>query len=121
MEHDERRERGQQVLQRLLGGVPAAPTALQPFMDITVEHLFGDIWSRPGLEVPERSMATVAVLAALGREQQLRVHLKGALNLGVEPKKLQELLIHVAHYAGWPTGMTGLAVLDEVLQARDAA
>ncbi len=84
----------------------------------TRDYLFGEIWSRPGLALQERSMITCAVLAALGREPQLRGHLGGALNIGIPAEKLEEMLLHVTHYAGWPAGSTGTRVLKEVVAER---
>jgi 4-carboxymuconolactone decarboxylase len=114
MDKQARRKRGEDILTTMFGGVPEVPEATREMMDITVEHLFGDIWSRPGLAVRDRSMVTVAVLAALGRDQQLQLHMRGALNLGITQDELKELLIHVAHYSGWPTGMAGLSTLQRV-------
>lgn len=93
--------------------------AFKDMMDITADHLFGEIWSREGLALKDRSLITVAVLTAGGHATQLRAHLKGALNLGHTPEALREVMIHVAHYAGWPTGMNGLAALEEVMAERD--
>ena len=84
-------------------------------------HLFGEIWSRPGLSLRERSLITVSVRTAFGKERQLKVHLKGALNQGHTPEALKEVMIHVTHYAGWPTGINGLKVLGEVLEEQGIA
>lgn len=112
-----RRARGEAILQQMFGGVPVVPETSQDMMSMTVEHLFGDVWSRDGLALRDRSLITVAVLAALGREPQLALHLRGALRLGLTPVELREALMHVAHYSGWPTGLRGLALLDEVTRA----
>ncbi len=93
--------------------------AFKAAMEITSDHLFDKIWSREGLALKERSLITVAVLTAGSHGTQLRAHLKGALNLGHSPEALREVMIHVAHYAGWPTGMNGLAALEEVMAERD--
>lgn len=115
----DRSKAGAEVLRKLFGE-ESGPEA-RGFAAITRDHLFGEIWTRPGLSLPERSMITVAVLAAFGREPQLRDHLGGALNLGISPEKLEEVLIHVTHYAGWPAGSTGVRVLREVVAAREKA
>jgi len=91
-----RRERGEAILKQMFGAVPAVPETSREMMDLTVEHLFGDVWSRPGLGLRDRSLITVAVLAALGREAQLALHLRGALNLGLAPTELKEAFMHVA-------------------------
>ena len=65
-------------------------------------------------------MITVATLVATGRESELQIHLNGALNLGIERAKLEAILTHLAHYAGWPVAVSAFRVLDEVCAARDA-
>lgn len=124
MARNDRAVRGKKVTQQLFGpqGLPPASGQMKPFMDLTSDYLFGEVWTRPGLAMKERSRITCAVLAAFGREAQLKGHLKGALNLGLKPAELREVLIHVAHYAGWSTGVIGLKALDEAIAERaDAA
>jgi 4-carboxymuconolactone decarboxylase len=87
----------------------------------TMGHLFGDVWQDERLPLEQRSMITCAVLAALGRDAELRLHLRGARNLGIERDSIEAMLVHVAHYAGWPAGATGLRILDEVCEAIDAS
>ena len=65
--------------------------------------------------------ATVAALTVLGRENELRLHLRGALNAGLGRKQITEMMIHLAHYGGWPVGVTGLRIAKEVFDAADAA
>jgi 4-carboxymuconolactone decarboxylase len=115
-----RAEKGLAVIQKLFGGAAGRVSMPDDFRRITVENLFGDIWSRPGLELVERSMITVAALTVLGREAELRIHLRGARNLGVPRAKLEEIMTHLAHYGGWPVGVAGFRALDEVWTAMDA-
>jgi 4-carboxymuconolactone decarboxylase len=82
--------------------------------DFTIEHLFADVWSRPNLEMRQRSMITVALLAALGKDRELARHIEGALNLGITRDKIIEIMIQVAHYAGWPAGHNGQRVAQDV-------
>jgi 4-carboxymuconolactone decarboxylase len=107
-------ERGAAILGKLFpAGTPR--TALPPeFARITVEHLFGGIWTRPGLTLEEREIITTSVLVALGREHEQRLHFRAARNLGISRAKLEEILMHVAHYAGWPAAVTAFGVLAEV-------
>jgi len=73
-----------------------------------VEFAFGDIYDRPGLSLRDRELVTVAMLAAMGGcEPQLDVHLKAAINVGVNMDELRELMIHVAPYAGFPAAING--------------
>lgn len=116
-----RKAKGDEVAQKLFGGLPPSSGMSSEFMTLTNDYLFGEIWSRPGLPLKERSRITCAVLAAFAREPQLKGHIKGALNLGLKPDELKEVFIHVAHYAGWSTGVVALKALDEVLAERAAA
>lgn len=113
-------EKGQAILQKLFAG--ATPrTALPPdFARMTVEHVFGNLWSRPGLTLEEREIVTSSVLIALGREHEQKLHFRAARNLGISRAKLEEIVMHVAHYAGWPAAVTAYGVLDEVWKAMDA-
>lgn len=83
------------------------------------EFVFGDIYSRPGLPLRTRQILTVGMLAAMGNAQpQLKLHLNLALNIGITPEELREVLIQTVAYAGFPTSLNGLAVLRDVLQER---
>jgi 4-carboxymuconolactone decarboxylase len=86
--------------------------------ELTDEVLFGDVWKRPGLSPRDRSLITVATLAALGRDAQLRSHLNLALDNGVTEDELAEVATHLAFYAGWPAGMGAAGILKEVRDAR---
>ena len=115
-----RTEKGITVIQKLFGK-GATPTKMpQAFAEITIEHLFGNVWSRPGLELTERSLITLSALIVLGRENELRIHLRGARNLGISREKIEEVMIHLAHYGGWPVAVSGFRALDEVWAAMDA-
>jgi 4-carboxymuconolactone decarboxylase len=81
-----------------------------------VEFSFGDIYSRQGLSLRDRQIATVAMLTALGgREPQLRLHLGAALNVGLSPQEIEEIIIHTVSYAGFPTAINAMHLLQEVL------
>jgi alkylhydroperoxidase/carboxymuconolactone decarboxylase family protein YurZ len=117
----DRQARGQEVARKLFGGLPPSSGMAKDFMELTNDYLFGEVWTRPGLPLKERSRITCAVLAAFSREPQLKGHIRGALNIGLKPAELREVFIHVAHYAGWSTGIVALKALDEVLAERKAA
>jgi 4-carboxymuconolactone decarboxylase len=119
MADDERRQRGLAV-RRQLFGPDDSPALGDPLIDVTVDHLFGDIWTRPGLALRDRSLITCAVLVALGKEAQLKVHLRGLLNQGVTHEAVEEMMIHLAHYSGWPTAVNGIRVAREVFAERAA-
>ena len=95
-------EEQQTPAQRLLGDF--APKMVQ----LTDDVLFGDVWKRPGLSPRDRSLVTVAVLAATYRPDQLTSHLRRALANGLTQDELVEALTHLAFYAGWPSGMAAL-------------
>ena len=113
MVDDERRQRGLNLRKQLFGENDA-PALGDPLIDITVDHLFGDIWTRPGLALRDRSLITCAVLVAMGKEPQLKVHLRGLLNQGLSQLAVEEMMIHLAHYSGWPTAVNGIRVAREV-------
>ncbi len=120
MSDSERAQRGNEMRMKLFGVAPEASENFKDIMEVTVEHLFGDIWTRAGLALRDRSLITVATLIALNREAQLRVHLRGALNVGVGREEIKEMLIYLAHYAGWPAAMTGMRIADEIFKEQDA-
>ncbi|MEE2664871.1 MAG: carboxymuconolactone decarboxylase family protein [Myxococcota bacterium] len=112
-------EKGLELAITLTRGAPPASGMPEAFTKLTLEHVFGDIWQRPGLELQERSMITVTTLVATGRESELRIHLNGALNLGISRETLEAMLTHIAHYAGWPVAVSAFRILDEVCAARE--
>lgn len=82
--------------------------------DLTDDVLFADVWERPGLPPRDRSLITVAVLVALGRDAQLPGHLHRALDNGLTRDQLAEAITHLAFYAGWPAAMSAVSVLATV-------
>jgi len=84
-------------------------------MELNDEVLFGDIWERPGLSKRDRSLITVATLAALYRINELPFHLVRARENGISKDELVELFTHLAFYAGWPSAMTAVNIAMEVL------
>jgi 4-carboxymuconolactone decarboxylase len=106
-------EKGRETFEKVMG-FPAPKLEGDAFLDVTVDHLFGKIWSRPALGVKERRIATLVVLMCLGHEATLKLHLGAALRTGqLTDAELDELVLHVAHYAGWPVA----AVTSQVVRA----
>lgn len=96
--------------------MPDNPIDLSPKLaELTTDVLFGDVWERPGLAKRDRSLITVASLVSLYRTEQLGFHLRRAMENGVTRDELVEALTHLAFYSGWPTAVTALARLQEVL------
>jgi 4-carboxymuconolactone decarboxylase len=86
-----------------------------------IEFAFGDIYSRRGLSLKERQIATVAALVALGHAQpQLRSHIHGALNVGCRRKEILEIIIQISLYAGFPAASNAAVTAREVFRERDA-
>jgi 4-carboxymuconolactone decarboxylase len=91
------------------------------FARYLIEFPFGDIYSRPGLDLRSREIAVVAALTALGNAApQLRVHIEGALNVGVTQDEVVEVIMQMAVYAGFPAALNGLFAAKEVFAARAA-
>lgn len=85
----------------------------------TIEYPFGDIYSRPGLDLKSREIATVAALTALGNCQpQLKVHLQAALNVGCSADEIKEVILQMSVYAGFPAALNAMFAFKEVLQER---
>lgn len=116
---DERLARGRELAGRLFAGAPAGRRLPAEMSRHTMAHLFGDVWQGEDLTLEERSLITCAVLVALGREAEQRLHFRGARNLGIERQKLEAMMTHVAHYAGWPVAVSALRVLGDVWEEMD--
>jgi len=90
------------------------------FARYIVEFPFGDIYTRPGLDLRQREIATIAALAALGNATlQLKVHIEAGLNVGLSRDEIVEVLIQMAVYAGFPAALNGLFAAKDVFAARD--
>jgi 4-carboxymuconolactone decarboxylase len=102
---------------RVASGPPSHPAArLAPdYFELVRQFCFGMFWSRPGLAVRDRSLITVAMLAALGRQDELAGHLRGARNLGISRDELIEVLMQAGVYAGVPAGVAALTTAAGVL------
>lgn len=121
---DDRRRDGKDVYRTLSGrtDVDQFPADMQASMGLVgqmgIDFLFGELWSRPQLSRRDRSLITCSVLAALGRNDQLKFHMPGALNHGVTPEELDELCMMLAVYGGWPAGAASALILKETLKRR---
>ena len=86
--------------------------------ELSATVLFGDVWERPGLSKRDRSLITVASLIALYRTEQLRGHIRRALDNGVTKEEIGEVITHMAFYAGWPTAMTAARIAKGVFEEK---
>lgn len=87
----------------------------RPIQEHITAKAWGDVWQRPGLDLKTRSLITVAMLTALGKQHELKGHLRGALNNGATPAELQEVLLHAAVYCGVPTAVEAFRTAAEVI------
>jgi 4-carboxymuconolactone decarboxylase len=83
------------------------------FQTWITENVWGDLWARPGLERRERSLVTIAMLAAAGQDE-LEIHLRAARNTGATPEEIAEVLLHVAVYAGVPAANHAFGIMKDV-------
>ena len=122
----ERFERGLSKLREIDAGqvaqIAASLKDVAPdFATYLVEFPFGDLYSRPGLDLRSRELAAVAALTALATAQpQLRAHIHGALNVGCTREAVVEVIMQTAIYAGFPAALAGLAAAREAFAARQA-
>jgi 4-carboxymuconolactone decarboxylase len=115
------REKGREWFQKVMG-FPAPSLPGDVFLDATLDHLFAEVWARPALGVKERRIATLVVLMCLGHEPTLRLHLGAALRTGqLTDAELDELVLHVAHYAGWPVAAVASQVVRGLRAEREKA
>jgi 4-carboxymuconolactone decarboxylase len=106
------REQGERVIASLRDIAPDFATYL-------IEFPFGDVYSRPGLDLKSRELAVVAALTAMGNAApQLKVHIHGALNVGASQQEVLEIIIQMAVYAGFPAALNGLFVAKDVFRER---
>ena len=123
---DERVQAGLAVRREVLGdehvdrALARATPLDEAFQRYVTTAAWGDVWGRPGLERPTRSLVTIALLAGLGREQELRLHLRAAARTGLDDERIAEALLHVAVYAGVPAANAAFAAFREVVAERDA-
>jgi len=122
----DRYERGWEKLKEIDG--EAGERVIQSLRDIApdfaryvIEFPFGDIYSRPALDLKSREIAVVAALTALGNAApQLKVHIHGAINVGCTREEIIEVIMQMAVYAGFPAALNGLFAAKEVFQERDS-
>jgi 4-carboxymuconolactone decarboxylase len=120
---DEQYHRGLQTRREVMGddfvdrALAGATAFTQPIQDHISRAAWGDVWQRPGLDRKTRSLITVAMLTALGKQHELKGHVRGALNNGATPAEIQEVLLHAAVYCGIPTAVEAFRTAAEVVPA----
>jgi 4-carboxymuconolactone decarboxylase len=92
-----------------------------PFQEFITRYAWGGVWTRDGLDRRTRSIITLSVLTALGRENEIALHVSGALRNGLSPEEISEVLIHTAVYAGVPAANAAVAIAARVIEEQDAS
>jgi 4-carboxymuconolactone decarboxylase len=122
--HKERHESGLKTRREVLGAgyVDKSTAAVddfnREFTELLNTYCWNDVWNRPGLDRKTRSMLNLAMLAALGKEHELKLHLNGALNNGLAKEQIKEVLLQVAIYCGVPAAVVAFRCAREVFKER---
>ena len=125
MDDQERARQGMTVRRAVLGDAHVDRAErnksefTEPFQDFITRYAWGDVWSRPGLTRPERSIVTLTVLAALQHEGELAMHVKAALRNGLTREQIQEVLLQTGVYAGVPAANRAFAIADRAIREWD--
>ena len=119
-------QQGLEVRRAVLGGeyvdnsIANASEFMVDFQKLVTEYCWGDVWTRPGLDRKHRSMLNLAMLTALNRPNELKLHLRGAITNGVSRDEIKEILLQACIYAGIPAGLDAFKVADGVFKEMDA-
>jgi 3-oxoadipate enol-lactonase/4-carboxymuconolactone decarboxylase len=123
MTDEERKLQGMLVRREVLGdahvdrAIAATTEFNRPFQDFIARYAWGEIWSRPELTRPTRSLVTLAILVALNREEEFKMHVRAAFRNGVSEAELRELLMHTAIYCGLPAANSGFSWAAQTMAA----
>ena len=122
--HKERFDQGLKTRREVLGAeyvdkaMAASDDFNKPFVDLLNTYCWNDIWNRPGLERKTRSLLNLAMLSALGKEHELKLHIAGALNNGLTKEQICEVFLQVAIYCGVPAAVVSFRCAREVFKER---
>ena len=122
--HKDRYTDGLKTRREVLGaeyvdkGMAAVDDFNAPFVDLLNTYCWNDVWNRPGLPRQTRSMLNLAMLSALGRSQELKLHINGALNNGLSKEDIREVFLQVAIYCGVPAAVESFRCAKEVFKDR---
>ena len=121
MDESKRHQKGMKVRRAVLGDshVDRAESTKNsfnaPFQELITRYAWGEIWTRPGLPRKTRSLVTIGMMVALNRPDELRLHLRAAINNGVTQKEIQEVLLQCSVYCGVPAANSAFHIAKEVL------
>ena len=96
--------------------IAAADDFTRPLQEIVTQYCWGEVWGRPGLDRKTRSFLNLAMLSALNRPHEVKLHVRGALNNGVTKEEIREVFLQVAIYCGVPAAMDSFRIAKEVFQ-----
>jgi len=120
-----RYQSGLQTRREVLGpeyvdrAIAAADDFTRPWQEFVTEHAWDAVWNRPGLDRRTRSIINLGILTALGRAQELALHVRGALRNGVTPDEIREVFIQAAGYAGFPAGVEAFRTAQPIIAEWD--
>jgi len=118
----ERFEKGLGIRRAVLGAdivdnaIKSADDFSLPLQELVTEYCWGEVWGRPGLDRKTRSMLNLAMLAALNRPHEIKLHVRGALTNGVTKDEIKEIFLQVAIYCGVPAGVDSFRIAREVFK-----
>lgn len=122
---NERLDRGKKKINELMenadqGVLKGLGKTAPDLANYVLEFIFGDLYSRPGLDLKTKQMLTITILATLGNAKpQLAYHINCALNIGISQQEIVDIMTHIAGYAGFPTALNGVNTAKEVFAERD--
>jgi 4-carboxymuconolactone decarboxylase len=124
---NEKFEKGLALRKQVLGAeyveksMAGADSFSMPMQELSTEYCWGHVWTRPGLELRERSLINIAMISALNRPHELKLHVKAALNNGLTREQIREVILQVAVYCGVPAGIDSTRIAREAFAEVDAA
>jgi 4-carboxymuconolactone decarboxylase len=127
MNDEERLAQGLKMRRAVLGdayvdkSMASADDFTKPLQELVSKYCWGDIWCRPGLDRKQRSLINLAMISALNRPHELKLHVRGALNNGLTRDEIREVFLQVAIYCGVPASLDAFRVAREVFQEVDAS
>ena len=123
----DRYDKGLALRKQVLGAeyveksLAAADDFSRPMQDLSTEYCWGYVWGRPGLALRDRSLINIAMISALNRPHELKLHVKAALTNGLKLEEIREVLMQVAVYCGVPAGIDSFRIAREAFAELDAA
>jgi 4-carboxymuconolactone decarboxylase len=117
MSEPTRRERGLAMFQEVYDGdLPAPPEGVMDFFDLMLEQTFAELWTREALSMRDRRLVIMGVIAALGERDTFKIQARAALKKGeLSPEQLREIVIQLAHYAGYPRAAGLVGVVEQAI------